>query len=152
MAIAAPFPTASSPHMSAPRMSAPRMSAPRMSAPRITPPRRSAARRPVRSGPRRTWRLTRRGRIVLGVLVSVPFAAVLMVTGSLSADAGTDLAAQGSATAMVVVQPGESLWQIARQVAPNTDPRATLTTIRDLNGLGDDTVVPGQALVVPAQS
>lgn len=94
-------------------------------------------------------RLTRRGRMVLGVLLSVPFAAVVMVVGSLSADADTTSPSGQAATGVVVVQPGESLWQIARQVAPHADPRATLTVIRDLNGLGGDTVVPGQALVVP---
>lgn len=96
--------------------------------------------------------LTRRGRMVLGVLLSVPFAATLMVVGSLTADAGTVASPVGSATGVVVVQPGESLWQIARQVAPEADPRATLTAIRELNGLGSDTVVPGQALVVPARA
>jgi LysM repeat protein len=86
--------------------------------------------------------------MVVGVLLSVPFAAVVMV-GSLSADADTTSPSGQAATGVVVVQPGESLWQIARQVAPHADPRATLTVIRDLNGLGGDTVVPGQALVVP---
>lgn len=98
----------------------------------------------------RGWRLTRRGRVVLGVLVSVPFAALLVVNGSVTADAGTSASEQGAATAVVVVQPGESLWKIAQAVAPQADPRATITAIRDLNGLGGNAVVPGQALIVPA--
>lgn len=94
-------------------------------------------------------RLTRRGRIVLGVAVSLPFAALMIINGSGAADAGT----QGTvepATAVVVVQSGESLWQIAQTVAPSADPRSTITAIRELNALGTDTVVPGQSLVVPA--
>jgi len=87
--------------------------------------------------------------MVLGVLLSVPFAAVLMVIGSLSADAGTAGVAGQAATGVVVVQPGESLWQIARELAPQADPRATLSTIRELNGLDGNAVVPGQSLVVP---
>jgi LysM repeat protein len=87
--------------------------------------------------------------MVLGVLVSVPFAALLVVLGSVSADAGTAGAAAGPATGIVVVQAGESLWQIAQQIAPQADPRATITVIRELNGLGESAVVPGQAIIVP---
>lgn len=103
--------------------------------------------RPAR---RSTVRLTRRGRIVVGVVLSVPFAAVLMVVGSWSADADTQ-ASGAPATGLVVVQAGQSLWEIATAVAPESDPRATITAIRDLNGLGSDAVVPGQALVVPSR-
>lgn len=93
-------------------------------------------------------RLTRRGRIVVGALVSLPFAALLVITGSVAADAET-ADPRGSATATVVVQPGENLWSIAQAVAPHDDPRSTITIIRDLNSLGTDTVVPGQSIVVP---
>lgn len=142
MAIAAPFPTAAPVHVT-------------RRAPHAGAARRRGSRPAGRTAPGQPGvRLTRRGRIVVGVLVSVPFAAILMVMGSLSADAGTAGPASGAGpvTGIVVVQPGESLWQIARQVAPQADPRATLTAIRELNGLGSDVVVPGQALVVPAGS
>lgn len=112
---------------------------------------RSAAAAPGRrSAPRSAVRLTRRGRIVLGIVLSVPFAAVIMVVGSWSADAETQVAG-APATGVVVVQAGQSLWEIASTVAPQSDPRATITAIRDLNGLGSDAVVPGQALVVPTR-
>ena len=134
MAIAAPFPTAASVSVRV-----------RTDVGRAA--RTGARGRAAHSG--KTWRLTRRGRMVLGVLLSVPFAAVLMVIGSLSADAGTAGVAGQAATGVVVVQPGESLWQIARELAPQADPRATLSTIRELNGLDGNAVVPGQSLVVP---
>ncbi len=57
------------------------------------------------------------------------------------------------ATASVVVQPGQTLWSVARQVAPGADVRETVARIKDLNGLSgpsSDVVVPGQQLVVPA--
>ena len=101
------------------------------------------------TGSRATWQLTRRGRIVLGVVASVPFAALLMLVGSVQADAETAVADQGRATGVVVVQPGESLWRIAQELAPDADPRGVVTAIRDLNSLGSDAVVPGQSLVVP---
>ncbi len=77
---------------------------------------------------------------------------VVLFSGRLSADAGTSLAEQGRATGVVVVQPGENLWQIAKAVAPQADPRETLTAIRELNGIGDATVVAGQSIIVPVMS
>lgn len=81
--------------------------------------------------------------------MSVPFAAALMIVGSVQADAETS-ASGAPATAVVVVQPGESLWGIAQQIAPGSDPREVVTSIRDLNGLGGAPVIPGQSLVVPS--
>ena len=49
----------------------------------------------------------------------------------------------------VVVQQGETLWQIAQRIAPEADPRATVTAIRELNGLGGAPVVAGQTVIVP---
>lgn len=138
MALAESFPTARAPRS--------RMSLPAFEGEWSMEP---GARRSVRSTQSSGWRLTRRGRMVVGVLASVPFAAMLVVLGSVSADAGT---AEGAApaTGIVVVQAGESLWEIAQQVAPQADPRATITAIRELNGLGGQAVVPGQAIIVPA--
>ena len=88
--------------------------------------------------------------MALGVLSVVFLLLVVMFSGRLSADAGTSMADQGRATGVVVVQPGESLWQIAKAVSPQADPRETITLIRELNALGDSTVVAGQSIVVPA--
>ena len=63
--------------------------------------------------------------------------------------ASTSLVDQSRATGVVVVQPGENLWQIARTIAPRNDPRETVMAIRDLNGLGESTVKAGQSIVVP---
>lgn len=142
MAIAAPFPAAAG-------------TSRRPSAPAARRPSARTARRLSHGAPgigrarTSSWRLTRRGRIVVGVVLSVPFAAALMMVGSVQADAETT-AADRPATAVVVVQPGESLWGIAQQIAPGADPREVVTSIRDLNGLGDTPVVPGQSLVVPS--
>jgi nucleoid-associated protein YgaU len=50
----------------------------------------------------------------------------------------------------VVVQPGDSLWAIARRTEPSVDPRATVDAIVAANGIGESALVPGQRLVVPA--
>ncbi len=127
MAIAAPFPAARAPRVIA---------------------RPASADRHVRSTGG-GLRLTRRGRVALGVLSALMLLLVVLASGRFSADAGTSIADQGRATGVVVVQPGESLWQIAQSVAPQADPRATVTVIRELNALGDAPVRPGQSIVVP---
>ncbi len=134
MAIAAPFPAARATSRTTSRSTA-----------------RATARRTT-MGPTTASgiRLTRRGRIALGVLSVVFLLLVVMFSGRLSADAGTSMADQGRATGVVVVQPGESLWQIAKAVSPQSDPRETITAIRELNGLGDSTVIAGQSIIVPA--
>jgi hypothetical protein len=144
MAIAAPFPAA----RAASRPRSRTMSRPtrvRRAASPATPTRSPA----TRSG---GLQLTRRGRIALGALSILFLLLVVMFSGRLTADAGTSMLDQGRATGVVVVQQGESLWQIAKTVAPDADPRETVTTIRELNGLGDSTLIAGQSIVVPVAS
>ena len=44
----------------------------------------------------------------------------------------------------MTVQDGQTLWEIARMVAPDTDPRATIARIVDLNALPSaDLIRPG---------
>jgi hypothetical protein len=48
-----------------------------------------------------------------------------------------------------VVQPGESLWDVAVAVDPSTDPRETIARIVDLNDLPQSAVTVGQSIQVP---
>lgn len=101
---------------------------------------------------RRPIRLTRRGRAVLFLAASSLLAGVVIGSGQWAGAAdgsGPAAAPSGPATAVVVVQPGESLWSIAQAVAPGADPRETVLRLRELNGMADAVVVPGQSLVVP---
>ena len=95
-------------------------------------------------------RLTKRGRIVLATVASVVLSVMVVLSGQITADAGSS--SGGPASATVVVQPGESLWSIASEIYPAKDPRETIALIRDLNGMQDSTVVPGQSVVVPISS
>jgi len=52
-------------------------------------------------------------------------------------------------TAVVQVGAGETLWDIARRVAPRSDPRAVVERIRQLNRITGSAVSPGQRLQVP---
>jgi len=130
-------------------------------APAIRRPARAAqVRRPaqaaggVPTAARSSLRLTRRGRrlartsvIVLALVV----VALLSLAGRGGVGQATDAPAQ-SATTTVVVQPGQTLWQVARSVSTDADPRETLARIQELNGLSGAGAVlhPGQQLVVPA--
>ncbi len=97
-------------------------------------------------------RLTNRGRVLLLLVTILTLFTVVVASGRFTAQAtvNSDTAGQSApATAVVVVQAGESLWSIAQQVAPGTDPREMVSRIRDLNGLADAVVSPGQSLLVP---
>jgi LysM repeat protein len=92
-------------------------------------------------------RLTRRGRVAL-LLLLVALAFVAFSTTRTATQAFTG--PSSPATRYITVHPGETLWQIARTVAPADDPRDTVDRIRDLNGLDTTVVQAGQRLVVPA--
>ena len=96
-------------------------------------------------------RLTRRGRrlartavIVLALVAALAFS----IAGRSASSQATDGPAV-AATTTVVVQPGQTLWSVARTLSPDTDVRETVARIQELNGLTGSSVIPGQSLVVP---
>ena len=111
----------------------------------------AAAPRPVAGSDAVPLRLTRRGRRLARtviVLMAVLTALVLSVAGRQTpVQAGTGPAT--SATTTVVVQPGETLWTVARGLSADADVRETVARIQELNGLAGSTVRPGQSLIVP---
>lgn len=52
-------------------------------------------------------------------------------------------------TTVVEVGAGETIWQVARRLAPESQPRAVVQRIRELNQLPSSAVQPGQPLQVP---
>jgi nucleoid-associated protein YgaU len=111
--------------------------------------------RPVAASTIAPLRLTRRGRRLARTALIV-LALVAALALSVAGRDGVGQAGDGPAvpaTSTVVVQPGQTLWQVARSVARDADPRETVARIQELNGLsGADaaTLRPGQTLVVPA--
>jgi len=93
----------------------------------------------------RPARLTRRGRLVITLLCAVLLlGAAVGVASSAFGEPGRDAARQ------VVVEPGDTLWSVARAADPEADPRDTIAAVRELNGLAADAaLVPGQALLLP---
>jgi len=104
---------------------------------------RSQSVRPVNSG----LKLTVRGRRVVALLALLPIFFAFLFIGTREAQAD----ATGPTTAVVKVEAGQSLWDVAVAIAPNEDPRSTIWTIKALNGLETSEVQAGQALIVPAK-
>ena len=91
-------------------------------------------------------KLTVRGRRLVALLALLPIVAAFLLIGTRSAQAETAM----PATAIIKIEAGQTLWDVAAAIAPNEDPRATIWAIKALNGLQTSEVQAGQALVVPA--
>lgn len=90
-------------------------------------------------------RLTRRGVLVLAMVVAAVGAALLCLAArSASAPPTTSVAPHA-----VSVAPGDTLWSIASRVAPQRDPRAEVAALQRRNHLTDTDLTPGQRLLVP---
>jgi len=108
-------------------------------------------------------RLTRRGRLVVTILLLllVATAAAVLSPASRAADPGAGAPAgrpgaagppDGSgagAPEIVVVQPGDSLWSVAERHRPERDPTVVVEELRRLNGLGSAPLQVGQRLILP---
>lgn len=94
----------------------------------------------------RPLRLTRRGVVAIALGV-VAVGGLLLLVAHLSA--GSSAAAVVTPPgAVVTVQPGDTLWSIAGQVAPGRDPRGVIERIRESNDLTSVSLIPGQTLKV----
>ena len=96
---------------------------------------------------RRSVRLTRRGRLLATLTVAAVAVVAFVLAGLGPACAGTP--ATAGQTRVVTVAPGQTLWQIAGQVAPGRDPRDVVAQITALNHLRADQLAAGQELLVP---
>lgn len=136
--------------IAAPR-AARRCGAPRVGARRnTTAPSRTDAGRVVSpvARPHASLRLTRRGRLVVLLLALAVCAVGSLAIASSGAATGT---AQHAPVEYVTVLPGDTLWAIANDVAPDADPRDTVAEIVELNALPGSTVQAGQRLAVPVR-
>lgn len=98
--------------------------------------------------------LTRRGRLLLvglptllGGLAAAALLILLLVPSQVTA--GTE-AVEGPGVEAVTVQPGQSLWEVARVAEPEKDTRAVVAQIVELNGFDTAQVRTGQQVLVPA--
>lgn len=49
----------------------------------------------------------------------------------------------------VTVSAGQTLWDLAEQIAPNTDPQDWMQDVVNLNGLTSTDLKPGQRIAIP---
>ena len=105
---------------------------------------------PVRSiATRSHLRMTKRGRAVLLTIVATP---VVLFALFFSINAGVATATTSSTPLQTFTMPaGESLWQVAIEIAPNADPRDFIADVVSVNQLASTNVQPGQTLEIPAK-
>ena len=101
------------------------------------------ARRPTRATPA-TYR---RRRAVAGAAALVVVAVVLLSLLGARASADTEVGVEVRPPAVYVVRPGDSLWSIAAELAPQRDPRPVVAALQRAAGKGD--IQPGQRILVP---
>ena len=99
----------------------------------------------VKAGYPAPMRLTKRGRRLVAFLIFMPIAFFLWFNSS------HQVAAEDRApkTHTVVVQPGQTLWDVAVASHLNGDPRQSVYEIKQINHLSSAQVWPGQALIIP---
>lgn len=94
-------------------------------------------------------RLTRRGRLVVFALA---LAVVLGIGVALAAGSmATPEPGAREATSVVTVGTGETLWDIAAEIASDGEVRDMIARIERLNGLDSTMLVAGQRLQVPTE-
>lgn len=101
---------------------------------------------PAITFPERTARRARSRYLISprAILVSLAIAASLLVMTSVRADVPQPVAEY-------VVQPGDTLWEIASGIAgPGADVRETVASLQSLNDMAGSMLHPGQVLLLPA--
>ncbi len=93
---------------------------------------------------RQRTRLTRRGRLVMLVVLTVAVLAAFSIGRVTSSVASAPVV-----THAVVVRPGETLWDFAVRVDPGADPRVTVVELESLNHLTSPAIAAGEVLRVP---
>ena len=90
------------------------------------------------------YRLTRRGRLVVFVLAFLVLAAIGVVFAG-----GSMATSEPEATETVVVEPGQTLWEIAADASDGRDVRDMVGHLVDLNHLDSVVLDAGQSIAVP---
>lgn len=120
-----------------------------MSAPLVVPAETAIPREETRARGGEL-RLTRRGRIVFGAFGTLIVAALLAMAAAFGAPQAQASAEAGDEEfGYVVIAPGSSLWNVAAELDPSSDPRDLISEIVRLNQLNGSSVQAGQPVAVP---
>jgi hypothetical protein len=97
-------------------------------------------------------RLTRRGLLVVRI-GGAGLAVLVLACGVLLLDRTAEAGSTSRSVPVTyrVVLPGETLWQIAGEVAPGVDRRDTVARIIELNALPTGGINAGQRIAVPVK-
>jgi len=83
--------------------------------------------------------------VAVGLALTLMCAAWAGPAARAVAGAGETLVARST----YVVEPGDSLWSIAEDLAPGSDPRPLVDAIAQANDVVAGELVPGEILVIP---
>ena len=96
-------------------------------------------------------RITQRGRSLLVAVVAAPLVIAAMVFALNGGEATASLGGPDLPFQYVTVSSGETLWQLAEELAPTADPRQVIDQIVQLNQLTSSDVFAGQELAIPGE-
>jgi len=103
--------------------------------------------RAARGDRRHRVRVTRRGRLILVLSMAVLLLAAFSL-GRTRSDAAQQIAPRAP-LAQTTVHAGDTLWSVAKRIAPQNDPRDVVEQIREVNHLGTAQLKAGQQLLLP---
>jgi len=94
-------------------------------------------------------RITRRGRAVLMTLIAIP---IVLAALFFALNGGGAIAGNGPSVPLeqVTIEPGQTLWGLAEEYAPHSDPRDFVAEVVNLNGIVD-VLEAGQVIDIPAK-
>jgi hypothetical protein len=95
-------------------------------------------------------RLTKRGRVVFTGLAAAPIVAGVMFVALNGGGATAESSSVPRTESVeVTLHAGQSLWELAEEIAPGVDPRDVISDIQAVNDL-TGSVQAGQRLTVPS--
>lgn len=96
-------------------------------------------------------RITARGRAVLTGITALPVVAGVALLALNGGGAIATDSAPAEPLQSITVLAGQSLWELAEELAPQADPREVVADLVSLNTLVSAEVRPGQQLDVPRE-
>lgn len=82
-------------------------------------------------------------------LLIVVATSIVVIAFKLTADGRPNIIHAELRVEQIVVEPGDTLWSIAKAERPEIDPRDVINDIVQLNGLSSARIFPGQILRMP---
>lgn len=98
----------------------------------------------MRTMPRYQTQLKALLQVLAGLLLVAGAAAAVLIISNMEPELG--IAAE---VKEITVTHGDTLWKIAQEIAPGTDPRRIIWEIQTLNQIDTAEIYPGQVLKVP---